>query len=83
MHDYLSGLDLESLSVVADFEIDGVRPGENLAARFQRLPESRWELVVSKPVEELERGNLAVSVKDRQGNVATIKRSISIGHPAK
>jgi len=83
MHDYLTGLDVESLSIVADFEVDGVRPGENLAAKFQALPESRWELVLSKPVAQLDRGELHVSVKDRQGNIAKIKRSFSIGPAAK
>jgi hypothetical protein len=32
MHDYGTGLDLESLSVMADFEVDGVAAGENLAS---------------------------------------------------
>jgi hypothetical protein len=79
MHDYLTGLDQQSLSVVADFEVDSVPPGENLAARFQGLPEGRWEFVLSKPVENLEQGTLVVSVKDHQGNVSTIQRSFSIG----
>lgn len=83
MHDYLSGLDAQSLSVVADFEVDGVPPGENLAAKFKPLPESRWELVLSKPIEKLAQGNLVVSVKDRQENIAKIKRSFSIERPAK
>jgi hypothetical protein len=78
MHDYLTGLDRESLSVIADFAVDGVPPGENLAARFKPLTGSRWELVLAKPIAELDRGELAVRVKDRQGNVATIKRSFSI-----
>jgi hypothetical protein len=82
MHDYLSGLDMESLSVVADFDIDGVPPGDNLAAKFKPLPESRWEFVLSKPIEKLQRGSLVASVKDRQGNITTIRRSISIASGA-
>jgi hypothetical protein len=78
MHDYGSGLDTESLSVVADFEIDGIPPGENLASKFKPLSDNRWELVLSKPIKRLAKGNLTVSVKDRQGNVATIKRTFSI-----
>jgi len=83
MHDYLTGLDTESLSVVADFEVDGVRAGENLATKFTALSESRWELVLAKPVTKLDHGELNVSVKDRQGNIAKIKRSFSIGLAAK
>jgi hypothetical protein len=36
MTDAYTGLDLESFSVTADCEIDGIAPGENLAARFKR-----------------------------------------------
>ncbi len=36
MHDYDTGLDLDSFQVVADFPIDGVAAGENLAQKFQR-----------------------------------------------
>lgn len=42
MHDYGTGLDLASLSVTPDFENDGIKPGENLAAKFEPLPDSRW-----------------------------------------
>jgi hypothetical protein len=78
MHDYGTGLDLASLSVTADFEIDGVPAGENLAAKLQTLPDNRWELRLQKPIVALPKGRLTVSVKDRQGNVSKIERSLSI-----
>jgi hypothetical protein len=78
MHDYASGLDLASLSVTADFEIDGIKPGENLAAKFQPLPGSRWELRLQKPIAALPRGRLAVSVRDRQGNVARVEWTLTM-----
>jgi hypothetical protein len=78
MHDYTSGLDLASLSVTADFEVDGVKPGENLAPKFQPLPGSRWELRLQKPIAALRRGRLAVSVRDRQGNIARIEHTLTI-----
>jgi len=37
MHDYLTGLDMKSFHVVADFAIDGVKPGAELAAKFKRI----------------------------------------------
>lgn len=77
-HDYLTGLALETLSVVADFEIDGLPAGQNLAAKLKPLPESRWELVLARPIKKLQRGNLTVGIADRQGNVTTIHRSFSI-----
>ena len=35
MHDYDTGLDAESFAVVADFAVDGVAGGQNLAAKFK------------------------------------------------
>ena len=35
MHDFDSGIDIASFSVTADFPVDGVAPGENLASRFK------------------------------------------------
>lgn len=79
MHDYYTGLDLQSLSITADFEIDGVKPGENLASKFKPLPDSRWELRLRKPIADLPKGRLTLSVKDRQGNTTKIERSFSVG----
>jgi hypothetical protein len=78
MHDYGSGLDLASLSVTADFEIDGIPPGGNLARQLRALPDHRWELRLQKPITELPRGRLTVSVKDRQGNITRIERSFAV-----
>jgi hypothetical protein len=78
MHDYNTGLDTESFAVVADFAIDGTKPGEDLAKRFKAIPDGRWELILEKPVAELPRGKLTVSVKDRQGNTTCIERTFSV-----
>ena len=78
MHDYGTGLDLASLSVTADFAIDGTSPGDNLVAKFQALPGSRWELRLSKPIATLHRGKLTVSVRDRQGNTTQVERTLSV-----
>ena len=77
--DYYSGIDPESLRVVADFDVDGVPAGGNLAGRFKPLTPGVQELRLSKPVSGLERGRLTVSVRDRQGNVSTIDRVFSAG----
>jgi hypothetical protein len=78
MHDYLTGLDLASFSVTADFAIDAVKPGENLATKFQALSGNRWELRLHKPIAALPKGRLTISVRDRQGNKAEIERTLSI-----
>jgi hypothetical protein len=78
MHDYGSGLDLDGLSVRADFEVDGVKPGEDLAAKLKALGDGRWEMVLKRPIAALARGRLTVSVKDRQGNLSRVERTFSV-----
>jgi hypothetical protein len=79
MHDYGTGLDLDSLQVVADFPIAGLTPGENLAAKFKPTASGVWELSLDRPLSELPQGKLTVSVRDRQGNVTRIERTFSVG----
>ena len=38
-----------------------------------------WELKFAKPITRLNRGNVTVRVKDRQGNVSRIERTFSVG----
>ena len=66
MHDYDSGLDLDSFQVTADFAVDGVPAGRNLAARFKAKSQGVWELTLTKPLTTLPRGTLTVSVKDKR-----------------
>jgi hypothetical protein len=77
-HDYGSGLDMTRFEVTADFALDGVAAGENLASKFQTTTQGVWEWTLSKPLKELPRGKLVVSVADQQGNVTRIERSFSI-----
>ncbi len=78
MYDYGTDLDLEAFLAVADFPIDGIAAGENLAKHFKALPGSRWELRLAQPITDLRRGKLTVSVKDKQGNTSRIERTFSI-----
>jgi hypothetical protein len=78
MHDYDSGLDLDSFQVTADFALDGVPAGESLAGKFKPKARGVWEYKLATPVISLAKGNLAVSVRDRQGNVSFIERSFSV-----
>jgi hypothetical protein len=82
MHDYNTGLDPASLRVVADFPVDGVKAGENLAAKVRSVADSVWELKLARPVTSLARGTLTVSVKDRQGNRSEIVRRFSVKPPS-
>src|SRR5262249_24450150 len=78
MHDYYTGLDMDSFRVVADFALDGVADGQNLASKFKAKTSGVWELTLSRPLREMPKGKLTVSVKDRQGNVSRIERTFSV-----
>ena len=77
--DAYSGLDERSLSVTADFPVDGAAPGTDLAAKFRPSGRGTWELRLSSPVDALPTGTLNVSIRDRQGNVARVVRTFSVG----
>jgi hypothetical protein len=79
MHDYYTGLDMKSFRVTADFAIDDIPAGQNLGASFQPKSQGVWELKLSRPITQLPRGKIDVSVRDGQGNVSRIERRISIG----
>jgi hypothetical protein len=78
MYDRDTGLNVDSFQVLADFAVDGVGPGENLAPRFKPKADGVWELVLAKPIVDPTKGKLTVSVKDRQGNVTRIERTFSV-----
>jgi hypothetical protein len=78
MHDYGSGLDIASFTVTADFDIDGIARGENLASRFREVAEGVWEFAFRERGASLEAGVLSVSISDRQGNISRIERAFSI-----
>ncbi len=79
MHDYGSGLDMKTFSVTADFAIDGVPAGQNLAERFKPKSQGVYELRLEKPVAKLGRGKVTVSIGDKQGNLSRVERSFSVG----
>jgi hypothetical protein len=79
MYDYGTGLDLDSFHVVADFAVDGVPAGQDLASRFRPKTQGVWELKLATPLTALAKGKVTVSVKDRQGNVSRIERTLSVG----
>ncbi len=78
MHDYYTGLDAAAFTVTADFAIDGVKPGDNLASKFKPASQGVMEYRFAQPLTMLTVGTLTVSVRDREGNVTRITRSISV-----
>jgi Hydrazine synthase alpha subunit middle domain len=78
MDDFSSGLNMDSFKVVADFPVDGVAAGENLAKRFQPVTQGVWAWQLKQPITDLQRGTLTVAIKDRPGNVSRIERTFSV-----
>lgn len=76
--DYYSGLVEGSLSVTADFAVNGLAPGSELAGLFQETGDHIWTLALDEPIEEAVNRELVVSVRDEQGNVTTVKRRFSV-----
>ncbi|HXD85684.1 MAG TPA: hypothetical protein VN641_04275, partial [Urbifossiella sp.] len=76
MSDY-GGLDEKSFTVVADFSVNGIAAGVNLAPEFKQAVPGVWELELQAPFRG-PRGKLTASVKDRQGNVSGIDRHFEI-----
>jgi len=78
VYDY-GKLDFGGFKVSADFEIDGQPPGTRLSNKFQKVSEGVWEYRFVKPIAELKRGSINVSIPDQQGNIARIERTFRVG----
>ncbi len=68
MHDYGTGLDMATFKVTADFAIDGVKAGENLAPSSKSTAPGVWEFRLANPPASRPHAKLQVEVRDRQGN---------------
>ena len=77
--DYYSGLDASSLSVTADFEVNGQAAGTELAGDFTESGDHIWTLPLSPAITSLHHGTLTVSVEDQSGNITTVERTFTIG----
>jgi len=75
MYDYGS-LDMASFQVTADFPVEGVPTGKNLASKFRETAPCVWELPLAQPL-SVASGKLTASIRDRQGNETRIERSFS------
>jgi hypothetical protein len=78
MNDYGSGLDPASLSVVADFNLIGHKPGRTLAPTFKPKSQGVYEFRLPKPLVSLKDGCLIITIRDKQGNQAKIDRTFSV-----
>jgi len=79
MHDYYTGLDMDTFEVKADFTVNGIPAGQNLAPRFKPTGQGIWELKLTTPIDRLPRGTLTVSIRDREWNLTRIERVFWVG----
>jgi hypothetical protein len=79
MFDAYSGIDAASLSVSANFSVNGNPPGSELGPSFTQTDSAIWTLRLSAPIKRLTSGNIVVRVQDNAGNWTTVNRSFSIG----
>jgi mono/diheme cytochrome c family protein len=78
-HDYYTGLEMASLSVVANFDVDGNSAGTELAGLLQVTNDHVWTIQLASPLQSLTNGVITVGIKDKQGNLTTITRTFSVG----
>ena len=78
--DAYSGIDINSLSVTADFEIDGYPAGENLNYLFSSANDGVYVYPLLEPLAEGFTGTLSISIKDHQGNINRVTRTFSVAH---
>jgi hypothetical protein len=79
--DNTSGLDRTSISVKADFAINGKPAGTELAADFIETADHVWTLKLAKPIAFAGASKIIVTVKDLAGNQTTAGRTFSVGIP--
>jgi hypothetical protein len=76
--DYYSGLDRQSLSVKANFPVNGERAGAELASLFTETGDHIWTMQIHPALTSLPSGEITISIKDKQGNLTRLVRSFSI-----
>ncbi len=78
-HDYYTGLNVNSLSVIANFDVNGLPAGTELAGQLRPTNDHVWTLSLARPLQSLSNGLISVSVKDHQGNLTKTTRQFRVG----
>ncbi|MGE0606843.1 MAG: hypothetical protein AB7O62_06930 [Pirellulales bacterium] len=78
LHDATSGLDVSTLSITSSAAIAGLAAGTNLADQFQPTEPGVWEWKLPAAISNLSPALVTVTVRDQQGNTATVVRRFSV-----
>jgi len=76
--DAYTGVDISTLTVVADVPLGGIPAGENLASQFAEASTGVRIWKLPRPVVNLAIAKLTVSIRDKQGNTTQIVRRFSV-----
>ncbi len=79
--DYYSGLDRTTLSVTANFPVNGRAPGSELEDLFEETADHVWSLSLASPITQAEAAEIRVGIQDATGNLTEIVRSFSVAVP--
>jgi hypothetical protein len=74
-----SGIDISTLSVHADFVVNGLAAGSELASLAQASGDSIWSIALTPPLTDGWNRHVHVEVRDVQGNVTRVDRAFSVG----
>jgi hypothetical protein len=77
LYDNYSGINRQSLSVKADFAVNGKAAGSELAGDFTSVGDGVWAMNISPVIVTLRAGKITARVKDLAGNESVIERSFS------
>lgn len=72
-----SGLNTASLSLTADFTVNGRAAGTELSDLLQPDGEGIWQLPLSPGLERMQNGHLYAEVADQQGNITRVAVAFS------
>ena len=75
--DAYSGINLATLSVRADFAVNGRPPGAELADLATEVADGIYEIPLAQPLPRLTRRHLHLAIADVQGNVTRIDQAFS------
>jgi hypothetical protein len=79
--DAYSGISNGTLSVRADFAVNGLAPGAELASLGTISPEHIWTLALTPPLTSLPPGHLTATVSDVQGNRTAVRVRFWVASP--
>jgi len=79
LFDYYTGIDISSLSVKANFNVNGIAAGAELASDFSSQGDHIWKLDLNTPLQDTTGRSLDISIKDNAGNTVSVSRQFDVG----